>query len=95
MARNHTWTKGYRGGLGRQTWVQKAGWMGRALMRGARERGLSARRGDLVTHGPQPDIRGRLEGESRGNWGQQDQGSQMDRCRGGAAEGQDSETGTV
>lgn len=48
-----------------------------------------------MTHGPQPDIRGRLEGESRGNWGQQDQGSQMDRCRGGAAEGQDSETGTV
>lgn len=28
MARDHRWAKGYKGGLGKQTWVQKEGWMG-------------------------------------------------------------------
>ena len=68
MARDHRWTKGYREGPGRQTWVQKEGWIGRGEHKreGTRRNRWLWGEGELATHGLELDIRDGLEG---GRWG--------------------------
>lgn len=69
MARDHRWTKRYRVGLCRQTWMQKEGrWGGvEGIKDGTRRKRWMQGEGELATRGLEPDIRDGLERGCRGN----------------------------